>query len=390
MQIVLVAAMVSATGGYLGDVDRTTWASDLARAAENAVTDLSRAELVLFPLLLVGVAATRMVAVSDRASVDQETAVTGRRTLTCLMFAIAVTPPATSVVSLVAWPGWLLTWWILARLTKRTPSLPPADTDPGTLLDQAVVHTAARRAPDESDATPADHSEASAQRERRQALQNAPAGDAAVHFLARGPYANWAENAQTGARIAWWAGLAPLAYFAWTALALAPQNTALSTISLNVVMALLREVIFWVSAGFAFAGLYPLLPGRIGPTKALALWSAWIASTLIAELVSAWPDPGASSEWVYRLLQLLLVLLTVAVAYDLQTIHAVNVGWRRILDLYNVHRYRDLAAYLIPVALAIAGLIQQIAAGTGADVVEATLKGIAQILNPPSHTRPGG
>jgi hypothetical protein len=187
MQIVLVAAMVSATGGYLGDVDRTTWASDLVRAAENAVTDLSRAELVLFPLLLVGVAATRMVAVSDRASVDQETAVTGRRTLTCLMFAIAVTPPATSVVSLVAWPGWLLTWWILARLTKRTPSLPPADTDPGTLLDRALVHTAARRALDESDATPADHSEASAQRERRQALQNAPAGDAASIFWRGAP-----------------------------------------------------------------------------------------------------------------------------------------------------------------------------------------------------------
>jgi Family of unknown function (DUF6185) len=163
---------------------------------------------------------------------------------------------------------------------QTRPQSAPADADPGALLDQALVHGAARRALDESGATPADHSEASAQRERRQALQKAPAREAAVHFLARGPYANWAENAQIGARIAWWAGLAPLAYFGWTALALAPRSAALSglgTISLNIVMALVGEVIFWVSAGFAFAGLYPLLPGRIGPTKALALWLAWIA-----------------------------------------------------------------------------------------------------------------
>jgi hypothetical protein len=374
-------AAVSLGAPLSAALDYSNRASSVLSAVDDAGSALARACLVLGPVLVVGVLALqfgRTEGWSIRGFAAR------RRRITCLLFAIAVATPTQSVFDAIPWPGWIITLIAVLWLTRRMePAASPMDR--GALLDAASVDFALRSDLEKLDATPpTTEAEAAERRSKRHDVIEKTRPDVARQFLACGPRANWASNARFGAVLGLWVGALPIAFFAFTAVRTLgrPSGNYLASDLLLVVLAVLLNTVFWAVAGFAVTGLYSSLPGRTGPTKAVALWGIWLASAIAAELVAAFPWAPDPTEWVYVALELLLGLVGISVAHDLASVRAVDGNWRRLLEVYNVHRLRDLSRYLIPLVLAVVGLVQQIASGSAADIVQAALDGISSALNP--------
>lgn len=353
----------------------------LLSSVESTGTTFARVYLVLGPILVIGVLAIQF----QRSKGWRFLGFFGRRRrLVCLLFAISVATPTQLILNSFQWPGWVLTLFALLWITRRS-ALEPAAKSPGELLDQASVAITRKRSLVSTLQTgPTTETEASGRRSQlREILGDQDGNDAAKLFLLCGPRSDWSSNARFGAMLGLRVGALPVAFFAYTAIWTLGDRSGnyFSTDILLVVLSVILNAIFWGVGGFAFAGLYAWLPGGIGPIKAIALWLAWLGSALAAELITAWPWRPDPSGWLYLALESLLGLVVIAIFYDFGSVRAANGHWRQLLELYNIYRLRDLAAYLIPLVLAIAGLAQQIAAGSASDIVEAALKGLSDALN---------
>lgn len=202
---------------------------------------------------------------------------------------------------------------------------------------------------------------------------------AAELLLYRGLAANQLDNAR---RIATWGGylaVVPVAYFLWTTLGeISSENLEFRV--LTIVLALLVEAARWIVGGFAFGYLYRVLPGRIGPVKALWFTGLWALSAVIPTAIARGLDVDLTQQFIYRAAQFALFVIVLAVTADLLAIRAAGGGFRDLRSVYSLQNYGEVAAAVTPALLLALTLAQQIAAGSGFEVANAFLSGIGGVL----------
>jgi hypothetical protein len=127
-------------------------------------------------------------------------------------------------------------------------------------------------------------------------------------------------------------------------------------------------------AGLVLGAIYPLVRGRTGLTKGLALFVALSGPSLCLTLL---PDPGAEGAASAALLQITQWLafgLILGLAADLRELWRAGLGWRSLRDLHNL---TALTASLSSVAAAVV-IATVTAVGTGAAGIV-----VDRVLTPP-------
>jgi hypothetical protein len=208
-----------------------------------------------------------------------------------------------------------------------------------------------------------------------------------VTLCQRGPN----EDASTRANLALaWATLLsviPVAYLVWGTLTALPKNGSQPADVTFVVSQTVTEIVRWTLTGWLYGLLLPVLPGRIGPVKALWLSGAWFAASAPVAIVDHWAGGDPGRVWLFPGLQLLLFLTVLAVLMDLSTVKAWAGGrlfsaanWSTLLKVYNYEDTRKVALYAAPAVAAIVAIGQQVVSGTGLDFVTSLLSGAQSLL----------
>lgn len=300
----------------------------------------------------------------------------------CLLFAVAAGPTGVRVLDTFTMPVQLvLAALLLTVVRRRRPPTDPRQARP-ELLAAACRLEAAQRAVDDLDrrVDGAAAQPAEAERARRgvMTLERATAvGDPGAALLAWGPARGWWHNGRRAAILGVVLAVLPVGYFVGAGLAVLPQNVRFGSGPLHLLMSACAEMVRWTGTAFAFGALYPVLPGRIGPTKALSLGGLWFAAAGAVEVVRQWTHFATGRNWVYPGLVLVVFLLVLSVLYDVRTLARAEGTWRRLQDLYRIRRRSDLLAYLVPFGVAVVGVAQQLVAGNGFEVVKQVLSALA-------------
>jgi hypothetical protein len=194
-------------------------------------------------------------------------------------------------------------------------------------------------------------------------------------LLTKGPRDNWWDNAQASARFGLVMAAAPAAVYLWGALSRLDLALSSSDGVLALAIGLVLVVVRWVGVAFVFGALYSVLPGRIGPVK--ALWLAivgFVPSGLAAELVGRWTGQPAGTYWLFTFLQLVVFLGVLAVAYDHASLRkGGHEGWSEQWDAYQLRTWRATVGYLAPFVAAVIALVEQFRTGVATDTVQAFL-----------------
>lgn len=206
---------------------------------------------------------------------------------------------------------------------------------------------------------------------------------AALRLLNLGSQPGQLANAKVAAQIASIIAIIPVAYLIWTTLAQFGGRLASNTGILIVALFAILEFARWVVSGFVFGYLYPKLPGRIGPVKALSFAAIWAVSCIGPSVIAEATGSHLTQETIYRAAQFALFAIVLAVALDLKTVKAAGGTWRDLRTVYDLQSYGELAAAVTPAALLALTLGQQIVAGSGVDVANTLLSGITSVLKGP-------
>lgn len=208
-----------------------------------------------------------------------------------------------------------------------------------------------------------------------------PASVAGARLLALGAHpGRRLGNARAAARAAGVLAVVPVGYLLWTVVNDFGSRLHANTDILTTALGGFLELVMWVVIGFVFGYLYPVLPGRIGPAKALVFSAFWVASCIGPFLVARAAGLDATNITIYRSAQVTLFVTALAVIIDLRTLKAANGTWRDLRTVYDVETYTELAALVAPAALVAATLAQQIATGAGSDVAATLLDSITGVL----------
>lgn len=217
-------------------------------------------------------------------------------------------------------------------------------------------------------------------------LPAAPASSPPPELLRRGPYRAARTRARLG--LTWAAALSagPVAYLLWASLTALPDKAMAFEVSI-VTAQVVGEVVRWLLTGWLYGLLLPVLPGRIGPLKALWLAAMWFATSLPVAVADMWTGNGAGREWLFPGLQLLLFLTVLAVVLDLVTVRVwaasgsrLADNWSALLKVYNVNNARQIILYAAPAVAAVVAIGQQLVSGTALDFVSSLLTGTPTLL----------
>jgi hypothetical protein len=177
-------------------------------------------------------------------------------------------------------------------------------------------------------------------------------------------------------------GTVPALYFVGGTLVDLPARTTFGQGGFFVVAALLTEVLRWLLTGWLYGLLHHELPGRVGPVKALGLTLAWFAAAAMVEVLDTWSGIEQGRVWLFPGLQLGVFLFALSVLFDVVSLRATNPqlswaqAWKELQIAYKVQRARSLVAYMVPVALAVLAIGEQVVSGTGLQFVNSLLTGI--------------
>lgn len=177
-------------------------------------------------------------------------------------------------------------------------------------------------------------------------------------------------------------GTLPVLYFVGGTLVDLPARTTFGQGGFFVVAALLTEVLRWLLTGWLYGLLHHELPGRVGPVKALGLTLAWFAAAAMVEVLNRWSGVEQGRVWLFPGLQLALFLFALSVFFDVVSLRARNAqlswadAWKELQIAYKVQRARNLVVYMVPVALAVLAIGEQVVSGTGLQFVNSLLTGI--------------
>ena len=149
---------------------------------------------------------------------------------------------------------------------------------------------------------------------------------------------------------------------------------------LVVVLFAFLEFVRWVVSGFVFGYLYSALPGRIGPMKALTFSGIWILSCLGPLVVARALGQDLFHETIYRSAQFALFLIVLTIIVDLRKVLSDGGTWRDLQAAYDVRDYREIIAAVVPAALLIVTLAQQIVSGSGLSVADSLLNAIPSVF----------
>jgi hypothetical protein len=190
-------------------------------------------------------------------------------------------------------------------------------------------------------------------------------------------------NAKSAAQIASVIAIVPVVYLMSTTLT--QLGGRLSTNTGGLIVALLAVVEFarWVVSGFVFGYLYPKLPGRIGPVKALSFGAIWAFSCIGPLVVAQNTASNLTHEVIYRIAQFALFSIVLAIVIDIDTVRSAGGSWRDLRKVYDLQNYGEVAAAVVPAALLVLALGQQIIAGSGVQVANTLLSGITSVLKGP-------
>jgi hypothetical protein len=207
-------------------------------------------------------------------------------------------------------------------------------------------------------------------------------------MVQRGPFRD--ARARANLALAWGTLLSviPVAYLIWGTLT-ALSKTGSDPVNTSYVLSqIVTEIVRWTLTGWLYGLLLPLLPGRVGPVKALWLSGAWFVASAPVAIVDDWTGAGQGRVWLFPGLQLLLFLTALAVLMDLSTVNAWAGGqqswaenWSMLLKVYNFEGARKIALYAAPAVAAIIAIGQQVVSGTGLDFVNSLLSQVQTLLS---------
>jgi hypothetical protein len=179
----------------------------------------------------------------------------------------------------------------------------------------------------------------------------------------------------------------PVAYLIWGTLTALPKNGSQPIQASFVLSQAVSEVVRWTLTGWLYGLLLPMLPGRVGPVKALWLSGAWFAASAPVAIVDAWTGADPGRVWLFPGLQLLLFMTILAVLMDLSTVRAwggghlpLTANWSTLLKVYNFENARQVALYAVPAVAAVIAIVQQVISGTGLDFVNSLVSGAQSLL----------
>jgi hypothetical protein len=192
-------------------------------------------------------------------------------------------------------------------------------------------------------------------------------------------------NAKAAAQVASVIAVVPVTYVIWTTLSEVGGQLQTATGILIVALFAVLELTRWVISGFVFGYLYPRLPGRVGPVKALAFAAIWTLSSIGPLVIAQASGINLVNETIYRSAQFALFAIVLAVVIDLKTVTAGGGSWQKLASIYDVDlkSFGDVAVAVAPLALLILTLAQQIHAGSGLDVAKTFLSGVTGVLKGP-------
>ena len=179
----------------------------------------------------------------------------------------------------------------------------------------------------------------------------------------------------------------PVAYLIWGTLTTLPKYNTQPINTSFVLSQIVAEIVRWTLTGWLFGLLVPVLPGRVGPVKALWLAGAWFAASVPIVILDGWTGANPGRGWLFPGLQLLLFLTALAVLVDLSTVHAwmgggtsLMASWTILLKVYNFEGVRKIALYAAPAVAAVIAVGQQVATGTSLDFVNSLLSQLPGLL----------
>jgi hypothetical protein len=307
--------------------------------------------------------------------------------LTVVVFTTAILLPAPSaaVFAGIVFPGWITVWLVLAVVVAwfaaRVGEPASAGTPRPALLDQAL-----RAASLDEELAEADRAVDGRQRRLRDYLElrerrrtDTPASRI-DDFFRLGPGGSWFGNGCEAARIGSLLAIIPVSYYLWDAVQEVPSRLRFSTGLLVLLVAALLEVARWVWTSFAFGVLNGVLPGRSAAIKGIVFALMWLAGALLVQMVIGWSGGSTGQPWLYRFLQLFVFLTVLGLLFDLSAVTRAGGTWRRLRDIIGLRNYKEIVVALIPIALALVALVQQLVSGSGAEVAESIVDGIAAVV----------
>jgi hypothetical protein len=299
------------------------------------------------------------------------------------LIALAARVPSFYLLSTIKLPAWLLVFAAVRVVSRRTrPFVIPrfANCPREVFLTIAVRAESRISSLEELDQKVGQpRTRFGLFRRARAQLRSRYPLDLGAEYLRCGPAQGWWQNGQTAALLGLVLATFPIAYYGWAALQSLRSNLSWSLGLLYFLIGLAFETFRWLGVSFAFGALYRVLPGRVGPLKAMVLAIAWLVAAIANELIARWLGRPSDQLWLYVFLQLAVFLFILSVLFDWWSVRRGGGTWRRLLDLYRVRNNRDLVAYAAPLAGAIIGLIQQLGAGSGIDLVKAFFESLIRL-----------
>jgi hypothetical protein len=145
-----------------------------------------------------------------------------------------------------------------------------------------------------------------------------------------------------------------------------------------LVLAIAQIVLRWTVVAGAFALLFPVLPGSVGPVKGLVV--AGIVGVPWAVAAPLVGGTGGSGGWPFAIAELALVLVVLGLVLDHRSVVAARMQPRQLLDLYRVTSVRAGLAYLSPLLVLVAAVIQQLLAGDAGSAVGNLVRNASSLL----------
>ncbi|MET0414817.1 MAG: DUF6185 family protein, partial [Actinoplanes sp.] len=178
--------------------------------------------------------------------------------------------------------------------------------------------------------------------------------------LALGPEADGLGNARRSLVLMAAFGLVPGCYFVFSRL----SGTIADFSAVTAVEVIIAETVFWCGYGLMFGLLWQVLPGRRGSTKALLLWTGYLA--VVAAMWGAALAVGRtpSQGLLLRGLVLLAALLITGLLMDLRVMRAASDPTRPVLgffsEYYRLNRIVPTVTLILPLVASAVGIWSQI------------------------------
>ncbi|MFV8165288.1 DUF6185 family protein [Mycobacterium sp. 134] len=367
------AVLTFPVGSALGDKNDTTpLPADIAHELSTSGQAAAHAFIQLVPLIVVSVLAVYLLP-ARRFTPAKWSLPIGA---CALMLSLAAPwSDAGLLVVVIAIPLWLLQWLVLwlgqRRFATRTAS-------PVTESRQALLAAVRAEAAEHERIRRNRKANTDAPRVDEDAVS--PTIDAGRQLVALGPCDGQLATASFAATRAGYIAVVPVAYFLWNALGALGANLTFGWGALIILTGLLTEAARWIVAGFVFGYFYPKLLGRIGPFKALEFAGLWVLSAAVPFAVAHAFGIDMLNEFIYRSAQFALFIIVLAIVMDYATITKARGGWRDLQKVYALHTYGETVAAVVPAALLVITLGQQILAGSAFDVAASFLSGITDVI----------